>query len=178
MNKFKYDGYYITASSKEEAIKKASKIKIYEAYGMSTLYPDETGLDVPVWVDEDMTYKKGGHFKRIKFKAGVNQKNTYKYSTMKIDNQEIVESTLPRKKTDRYSHTVYEGVKSWVENNKFALEKLSDKLISLSQFKKAMIKGTKKANTMDIRKRILLVSKMMKELKELNSKKIPMEVEE
>ena len=175
MDKFKFDGYFITALSKESAVKKASKIKMYEAFGMSTLYPDETGLDVPVWVDEDMTYKKGGHYKRIKFKAGINQKSTYKYSTMKLENSEIVDDTLPKKKSDRYSSEVYEDVKTWVDNNKEGLSSLSDKKISLAQFKKVMIKGKKKASEELKAKKLNMIIKFIEEFKKLNSKKVPME---
>jgi hypothetical protein len=176
MNKYKFDGYYITASCKENAIKKAKKIQEYEAYGMATLAPELTGLDVPIWVDEDATYKKGGHFRRIKFKAGINQKTTHTYSTMKLENQEIIESTLPKKITDRYSKKVYENIRTFVFNNKVALEELSDKNINMEQFRKAMIKGKQKANPSRIRKQILMVQKMKKEFESMLNRPIEMEI--
>lgn len=175
--KYNYDGYTITASTKELAVKKAAKIREYEAYGMATLAPELTGLDVPIWVDEDATYKKGGHFRIIKFKAGINQNTTHKYSTMKLENQEIIESTLPKKITDRYSKKVYEEVRTFVYNNKAALEELSDKNINMEQFRKAMIKGKKKASAERIRKQILETRRMMEEFKKMQNKKVRMEIE-
>ena len=172
---YKYKGYSVEASTKSEAISKIKELIESEIYGMSTLYSDETDLDVPVWVDEDKTYKKGRHGKRIKFKAGVNQTNTTNFSTMKIDNQEIVEESLPKKKSDRYSTRVYETVKNWVANNKEALGYLADKLINLNQFKKVMIKGKQKVSQTVINKQIELLKKAKEEFAKLSNKKVEME---
>lgn len=172
---YKYKEYTVIANSKKEAVTLFNDIIECEALGMSTLYSDETGLDVPVWVDENKTYKSSGHGKRIKFKAGINQTNTRNFSTMKLDNQEIVEESLPKKKSDRYSSRVYDEIKNWVFNNNEALSCLSDRLISLNQFKQAMIKGKQKASQNVILKHISIVEKLKNEFSKMLNKKVEME---
>jgi hypothetical protein len=165
MRKYNCKGYEITANSKEEAIAKMNEIWESEAYGMSNLFQNKTGLDVPIYVDDEMTYKLGGHGKRIKFKASLtSENNSRNFATMKLDG-EIVEGTMPKKLSDTVSEKVIKGVKNFVLNNWYALDKLADKLIDIADFLSVMLKGTKKATVSQIKKQKEDVDRLIEENK-------------
>ena len=143
---YSHKGYKVTASSKEDAVKELNSIFEYEAFGMSNLFPNKTGLDVPIYVDDNMTYKKGCHGKRIKFKGSLNCSNNFRnYSVMKL-NGEVIEESLPKKVSDRVKSSVIEGIKNFVLNNFYALSNLADKAIDIADFLSVMIKGKDKAS--------------------------------
>lgn len=139
--KYSHNGYVVNASTKEEAIKKIKDILEFETYGMSNLFPRTTGLDVPIYVDSEGTYKQSGHGKRIKFKASlVGNNDSRTFSVMKLDG-EVVQETLPKKVSNRISSASIAKIKEWVLNNSYALSKLADKMIDIADFLSVMIKG-------------------------------------
>lgn len=57
---------------------------------MSVITKDITGLDRDIWVDEGGTYKKGGHWIRIKVEVPSSRNDTHGWATLKIPSYEWV----------------------------------------------------------------------------------------
>ena len=111
-----------------------------EIYSMANRHKPETGLTVNVWLDEAKEYVTGGHSKRMKFQINhANDIQRENFATLTFTGDVIV----PNKMKRRYeldSRDV-KGVKNFMENNLYALDKLADELIYSSEFDKVMIKG-------------------------------------
>lgn len=142
---YKNDVYKVEANSKEEAVVKINKLKMMEATAMSKMIPSETGLATVIWVDAEKAYKKGKHAKRIKFKGGKSN-SSRTFTSIMLKNAELVDETLPKKKSDRIDEATIEEIKTWVSNNEYALDKMADTLITQIQFSKILIKGKNKAS--------------------------------
>ena len=109
---------------------------------MANLRKDRSGLPVNLWLDDTQSYKRGGHWKRIKFQT--NTSNNVQSGEMGVitieDNPKIIEGEklLPAKTINQ--------ILNWVKINKDALEKLSDEEIDILEFIQTMKKVDKHGN--------------------------------
>jgi hypothetical protein len=105
---------------------------------MAGLRKSDSGLPVNLWLDDMSTYKRAGHWKRIKFQGDHGDKlNPRNLFSMTIsENPEIVPHSaeisikLPAKEIAK--------IRQFVKDNYILLSKLADQEISLIQFSKAM----------------------------------------
>ena len=112
----------------------------YEIYSMANRHKPETGLTVNVWLDEAKEYIRGGHSKRMKFQVNyANDVQPENFATLTFEGEVIV----PNKMKRRYELNARDvkGVKNFMQNNLYALDKLADELIYSSDFDNMMIKG-------------------------------------
>jgi len=88
-----------------------------------------SGLPVNVWLDDEMTYVRGGYGKRIKFQRNTEDRpNTRTFSIMTIsDNPKVI-------RKHELSDKEILQLKEFVVKNKDALEKLSDVEIGFLDF--------------------------------------------
>lgn len=107
----------------------------------------DTGLPVNVWIDGYQTYKKGKHYKRIKFqinKSNIIQKNNF--GTISLYNGKIInKDQIIKNKNFELAEKDLQGLENFVKNNFFALNQIEDDLLSESEFLKVILKGTKKS---------------------------------
>lgn len=69
-------------------------MKLYE---MATLRKKDSKLPVNLYIDDSLSYQRGGHSKRIKFQTdkGDRPNTRSNFSSMTLDG-EVVESTFPK----------------------------------------------------------------------------------
>ena len=102
----------------------------------------ETGLTVPIWLDETKQYLHGGHGPRIKFES-IKGSTTDEYSSMSIsDDPEVIENTFPKNATIKPWEIKL--VKMFVIYNKDSLLLMIDGHINYEQFEPKMIKVDKR----------------------------------
>jgi hypothetical protein len=103
---------------------------------MSALRKRDSGLPVNLYLDDTGTYKRSGHWKRIKFQGDHGDKmNPRSLISMTISNNpEIrpknVKISLPQDEIDR--------IKDFVARNEDLLSDLADENISIAEFLKQM----------------------------------------
>jgi hypothetical protein len=99
----------------------------------SKLRRSETGLPVDIWVDENATYKKGGHAPRLKFQSIRGDNNSFHFSTVTIsDNPKIL--NLPQNK-GTVDNKELDQIRNFVRNNQQLLMDLSNGKISIMDFR-------------------------------------------
>jgi hypothetical protein len=111
---------------------------IEELDEMAGFRKHDSGLPVNLWLDDLSTYKRSGHWKRIKFQGDHgNKMNPGNAFTMTIsENPEIMPKSaemnikLPAKEVEQ--------IKQFVKNNHELLSKLADQKISVIDFYKQM----------------------------------------
>jgi hypothetical protein len=109
---------------------------------MVSLKQSDTGLQSIIWVDDSGSYKRGKHYKRIKFQNNYDRHITQNFIPMKLDGDIPVKNFRTKIKI---SPDALEGIRNWVLNNKEALSALSDTDIFITDFLKIMIQGNTKA---------------------------------
>jgi hypothetical protein len=98
---------------------------------MATLRKSRSGLPVNLYLDDSGSWKKSGHFKKIKFQADTNDKPlTHNMVPMSIsDDPQVLINT----KMQLTSQELFQ-VKNFVKENKDLLLKLSDAEIDIGDF--------------------------------------------
>jgi len=107
---------------------------------MSKLTTDITKLPVDIWVDEIESFRKSGHYKRIKFPARKDVKTSRGYSSLSITDEPQCFNIPP--KNDLTNATI-QALKNFVKKYKFELSNLTSdenfqqtgKGITLDEFK-------------------------------------------
>lgn len=102
---------------------------------LATLYSEDSGLPVDLWIDEGTSPQHGP---RIKFRASSEQKTTRQFSTMTIS--EFPEIFNFPKKYDIKSKDI-EKIKQFVKNNRESLIKLAKNEINYDDFIEALNTG-------------------------------------
>lgn len=108
----------------------------------------DTGLSMNIWIDGYQTYRKGKHYKKLKFqinKSNNIQKNNF--GTISLYNCEIIDlQKLKRKNDFDLSENDIKGLKNFVKNNLFALNQIEDDILTESEFLSVIIKGKELAD--------------------------------
>ena len=116
-------------------------------YEMSNKKQRLTGLPVNVWIDENRTYEKGRHSKRVKFQLDNSEKfNLDNSATMDLDG--VMHPEPP--KGLQLSSSEIRCVRNWVLNNRYALDLVADVLLDLDDIFPYMIKGGDPASPEEI----------------------------
>ena len=110
---------------------------------MSTLRKKDSGLPVNIYIDDSLSYKRGGHSKRIKFQTDMGNKPvTSSFATMKL-NGELVEKTIQHLEI---SQKEINEIRNFVINNKECLSLVADMDLDYITFVNSlMIPGGEKA---------------------------------
>lgn len=108
-------------------------------YSMSNLSKRGSGLPVNLWLDEGKTYVKGKHSKRVKFQLDYGNKISKNYASMTLDG-EVVDDTFDERLSELKLKDIRQ-VSTFVKNNSYALNHLSDNDITTYDFFEIMIKG-------------------------------------
>jgi hypothetical protein len=104
---------------------------------MATLRKDRSGLPVNLYLDDSMSYKRGGHARRIKFQPDKsNRPITNQMVPMSIEDDPKIMEPVKLK----LSAQDVEKVRAFVKANKDLLIQLSDMKIDILEFITRMIK--------------------------------------
>ena len=104
-------------------------------FEMANLYPDETGLNSTIWVDDGKKYVRGGHFKRLKAIVKNDSRAGY-VSYSLIDGERLEKNGIKYRKKDIPKDE--KEIKKFIMNNQENLLKLSDGKITSDDFKMSM----------------------------------------
>lgn len=105
---------------------------------MATLRKNRSGLPVNLYLDDAQSYKKGGHWKRIKFQADKgNSPNTRDMIPMSIEDEPRI---MAGASYTKLSSADIEKVRNFVKANKELLLKLADFEIDFPEFVQKMKK--------------------------------------
>lgn len=114
---------------------------------MSNKWKAETGLPMNIWIDENKTYIKGKHSKRIKFQLNDSGK-------MNIDDSAAMDldgTIWPKKLATPHLHDrQLTQLRNFIHNNRYALEKVADVLVPLYEIWPFIIKGGELASEEEI----------------------------
>ena len=124
---------------------------------MANKHKSETLLPMNIWIDENQTYIKGRHSKRVKFQLDHgNRINLSQFGTMDLD------GNLHCKDIGELSQEDINALRNFVLNNKMALEHVADNDIWLGQIWPSIIKGGEPASFEEIQKLNLKVDELIK----------------
>ena len=104
---------------------------------MSLLRAADTNLPTDIWVDEGETFH--GHAPRIKFRASNEQKTTWEFSAITLEQPPSIKN-LPRKTS--LKNKEIKRIEEFVNNNRELLIQLAYGEIDLEAFKENMVKPT------------------------------------
>lgn len=113
---------------------------------MATLRKRDSGLPVNLYIDDSLSYERGGHYKRVKFQTDKGEKpNTRSnFSSMTLDGN-IILKTLPQKL--ELSNRDLKRISNFVKNNSECLSLVSDMDMDFDDFKDYfMIEGGEEAD--------------------------------
>ena len=100
---------------------------------MSILFKRDSGLPVNLWLDDSGTWKKAGHWKRIKFQSTHGNKTiSREMIPMSINDDPQILVNNPKMEL---SQSEINLIRQFVIDNKDLLNKLSDQEISIFDFK-------------------------------------------
>ena len=123
---------------------------------MANKNKSETLLPMNIWVDENQTYIKGHHSKRVKFQLDHgNRMNLSRFGTMDLD------GNLHCKDIGELSQENINALRNFVLNNKVALEHVADNDIWLGQIWPSIILGGEPASFEEIQKLNLKVDELI-----------------
>ena len=118
-------------------------------FEMANVWKADTGLPMNIWLDDSDRYKKGGHWMRIKFQLNTSDKNDYS-NTAPIDLNGVVRIKLPDHV--KLSGKDFQALRNWIRNNKYALELVMSKKLSLMQIFPFLIRGGNLASEEELNK--------------------------
>jgi hypothetical protein len=105
---------------------------IDELEEMATLRKKRSGLPVNLYLDDSMSYKRGGHAKRIKFQPDKGDRpNTREMIPMSISDDPKIMGQIP--KTELSSQDI-ERIRAFVIANKKNLDDLADMKMDIGDF--------------------------------------------
>ena len=123
---------------------------------MANKHKSETLLPMNIWIDENQTYIKGRHSKRVKFQLDHgNRMNLSRFGTMDLD------GNLHCKDIGELCQEDINALRNFVLNNKMALEHVADNDIWLGQIWPSIIKGGEPASFEEIQKLNLKVDELI-----------------
>lgn len=116
----------------------------------------QTQLPMNIWIDENQTYIKGHHSKRVKFQLDHgNRINLSRFGTMDLD------GNLHCKDIGELSQEDINALRNFVLNNKKALEHVADNDIWLDEIWPSIILGGEPASFEEIQKLNLKVDELI-----------------
>ena len=118
----------------------------------------QTKLPMNIWIDENQTYIKGRHSKRVKFQLNhANRINLHAFGSMDLD------GNLHPDDLDigELSKDDIKQLRNFVINNKYALEHVADNDIWLDEIWPSIIKGGETASFEEIQKLNLKVDELI-----------------
>ena len=116
----------------------------------------QTQLPMNIWIDENQTYIKGRHSKRVKFQLDHgNRMNLSRFGTMDLD------GNLHCKDIVEFCQEDINALRNFVLNNKVALELVADKDICLDEIWPSIILGGESASFEEIQKLNLKVDELI-----------------
>ena len=116
----------------------------------------QTQLPMNIWIDENQTYIKGHHSKRVKFQLDHgNRINLSRFGTMDLT------GNLHCKDIGELSQEDVNALRNFVLNNKMALEHVADNDIWLDEIWPSIIKGGEPASFEEIQKLNLKVDELI-----------------
>ena len=118
----------------------------------------QTKLPMNIWIDENQTYIKGRHSKRVKFQLDHgNRINLSQFGTMDLD------GNLHPDNLDigELSQSDIQQLRNFVLNNKYALEHVADNDLWLDEIWPSVIKGGEIASFQEIQKLNLKVDELI-----------------
>lgn len=117
----------------------------YQLFEMTNRRKHQTGLPVNIYVDENGSYRKGGHGKRIKFQLNRGDKmQNQPFAEMMLDGN-VVEKTFKNRKIEINTKELKQ-ISNYVKNNAYALDKVADEEIYMEDYDKVAINGGKEAS--------------------------------
>ena len=125
---------------------------------MSNKNKAQTQLPMNIWIDENQTYVKGGHYKRVKFQLNhSNRINLQAFGSMDLD------GNLHPDNLDigELSRDDIKQLRNFVLNNKYALEHVADNDLWLDEIWPSIIKGGEVASFQDIQSLNLKVDELI-----------------
>lgn len=110
---------------------------------MANYQKRDTGLNMNIWIDKQVSYKKSGHFKRMKIQlnhGNIVQKENF--ASVSLFDSKLVnkEKTLKQKNCELTTLDVREA-ENFATNNNFGLCCIADCLLTESEFLQNIIKG-------------------------------------
>lgn len=116
----------------------------------------QTKLPMNIWIDENQTYVKGRHSKRVKFQLDHgNRMNLSRFGTMDLD------GNLHCDDIGELSQEDINALRNFVLNNKVALEHVADNDIWLDEIWPNIILGGEPASFEEIQKLNLKVDELI-----------------
>jgi hypothetical protein len=123
---------------------------------MSNKRKAQTKLPMNIWIDENQTYIKGRHSKRVKFQLDHgNRMNLSRVGTMDLD------GNLHCEDIGELSQEDINALRNFVLNNKTALEHVADNDIWLDEIWPSIILGGEPASFEEIQKLNLKVNELI-----------------
>jgi hypothetical protein len=105
---------------------------------MSNIRQKNTGIPMLIWVDNNQSYKKSGHGKRLKFQKNYSTKfDSTLQASMQFDGTIVEDTNVGSKLTKKDE----QQLRNFVYNNYYALDALIDKHIDIIDFGILMIPG-------------------------------------
>ena len=118
-------------------------------FEMANVWKSDTGLPMNIWLDDSDRYKRGGHWMRIKFQLDRSEKNNYS-NTAPMDLNGVVRIKLPDHV--KLSGMDFDALRNWIKNNRYALELIMSKKLSLMQIFPYLLKGGRAASEEELNK--------------------------
>ena len=120
-----------------------------ELFGeMANKWQDDTNLPMIIWIDEGRLYQRGRHAKRIKFQLNTSD-NVDRRKMGEMDLFGNVLEPTGKKVGGLRQYQVHQ-LQNFVNNNHYALEKISDTEIRISDIWDYIIMGGEKAEQSQI----------------------------
>lgn len=115
-----------------------------EIYSLARLVPKKSQLAVPLYVDDGESWKKSGHWKRLKFKQNDDVVDSRDWAPMNFDG-EIMGN--PKKLNIKIGQKEVNEIANFARNNKYALENLGVNLsYDFGDFLQILIPGGEPAS--------------------------------
>jgi hypothetical protein len=113
--------------------------KTEEFLEMANFVKRQSGLPVNLWLDEGGYYKRGGHWKRVKFQNDHGEKLNYEnLITMTVSDSPVIPRDEARKV--KLPAREVEQIRLFVATNRELLSKLADQEIDMFEFRDQMVK--------------------------------------
>lgn len=108
---------------------------------MSTFTSDMTGLPVDIWIDHTGSYKKSGHFYRMKFEYPKGNKITKSWPTITIPDKELVGATI-----NEIGNSLFKKLSTFIDYNKDLLKNIAENNLTRKEIISQIIKLDKNGN--------------------------------
>ena len=113
----------------------------FPIYEMSRLKKRDSGLKYDLWLDNDQTYVKGGHWHRIKVEDTKHSNKTTSWNTLTLNGYEFIGDD-----SKNYKSSDKRDIVEFVDNNKELIMDLADRKITFEEFKKRFVKNGEDVN--------------------------------